>query len=77
MHSSEWLLDMTELEAAFTSKTRMIILNTPNNPLGKVFTEKELSGIADLCIKKNILVVSDEVYEWLIFEPCQHIRIGT
>ncbi|GAU97468.1 hypothetical protein RvY_08754-2 [Ramazzottius varieornatus] len=76
MHSSDWLLDMKDLEAAFTPKTRMIILNTPNNPLGKVFTKKELSDIAEICIRKNILVVSDEVYEWLIFEPYQHVRIA-
>ncbi|OQV15829.1 Kynurenine--oxoglutarate transaminase 3 [Hypsibius exemplaris] len=74
--SADWTLDMRELEDHFTSKTRMIILNTPNNPLGKVFTKKELDAIAEICVRKNILVVSDEVYEWLIFQPNEHIRIA-
>ncbi|XP_055332231.1 kynurenine aminotransferase-like isoform X3 [Paramacrobiotus metropolitanus] len=76
MHSAEWTLDMKELESKFSSKTKLIILNTPNNPLGKVFTRQELQEIAELCVRKNIFVISDEVYEWLVFNPSQHIRIA-
>ena len=54
----------------------MIILNTPHNPLGKVFTSEELQLIANLCQKHNVLCLSDEVYEWMAFEPVKHIRIG-
>nr|CAI5839730.1 unnamed protein product [Callosobruchus analis] len=75
--SADYVLDPEELESMFNSKTKIIILNTPNNPLGKVFTEKELTHIADLCKKWNVLCISDEVYEWLTFKPNKHIRIAT
>lgn len=54
----------------------MIILNTPHNPLGKVFSKEELQVIADLCQKWNVLCLSDEVYEWLVYKPNKHVRIG-
>ncbi|KAJ8980217.1 hypothetical protein NQ317_010213 [Molorchus minor] len=75
--SADWVLDKDELENLFNAKTKAIILNTPNNPLGKVFTEKELNQIADLCKKWNVLCISDEVYEWIVYEPNRHIRIAT
>jgi len=55
----------------------MIILNTPHNPIGKVFNRQELERIAELCRKWNVLCVSDEVYEWLVFDGAEHIRICT
>lgn len=55
----------------------MIILNTPHNPIGKVFNLQELELIADLCKKWNVLCLSDEVYEWMVFENNKHIRICT
>lgn len=73
--SGDWKLDPNELEKLFNEKTKMIILNTPHNPLGKVFDREELELIARLCIKHNVLCVSDEVYEHMVFEPYQHIRI--
>lgn len=60
----------------FNAKTKVIILNTPNNPLGKVFTEAELTKIANLCKKWNVLCISDEVYEWMVYKPHKHVRIG-
>ncbi|CAH1402607.1 unnamed protein product [Nezara viridula] len=75
--SSDWKLDINELTSCFTEKTKAIILNTPHNPLGKVFTYEELTVIADLCKKFNVLCISDEVYEWMVYEPYQHIRIAT
>ncbi|KAL1505684.1 hypothetical protein ABEB36_005190 [Hypothenemus hampei] len=75
--SADFVLDKSELESLFNSKTKAIILNTPNNPLGKVFTLEELTFIADLCKKYNVLCISDEVYEWLVYEPNKHIRIAT
>ncbi|XP_060523611.1 kynurenine aminotransferase isoform X2 [Cylas formicarius] len=75
--SADWILDKYELESVFNSKTKALILNTPNNPLGKVFTYNELSYIADLCKKWNVLCISDEVYEWIVYEPNKHIRIAT
>lgn len=75
--SADWVLDYTELASLFNSKTKMIIINTPHNPLGKVFTHNELKTVADLCKKWNVLCVSDEVYEWMVFKPNKHIRIAT
>uniref|UniRef100_A0A7N8X400 Kynurenine--oxoglutarate transaminase 3 n=1 Tax=Mastacembelus armatus TaxID=205130 RepID=A0A7N8X400_9TELE len=66
-----------ELSSKFTSKTKAIIMNTPNNPIGKVFTRDELQMIADLCIKHDTLCFSDEVYEWLVYKRQQHIKIAT
>lgn len=74
--SADWVLDKKELEEMFNSKTKIIILNTPNNPLGKIFTREELTFIADLCKKWNVLCISDEVYEWMVYKPQEHIRIG-
>lgn len=54
----------------------MIILNSPHNPTGKVFTASELQIVADLCIKWDVLCISDEVYEWMVYQPNKHERIG-
>ncbi|KAE8742516.1 hypothetical protein FOCC_FOCC011926 [Frankliniella occidentalis] len=75
--SGDWKLDVDELSSMFNSKTKSIILNTPHNPIGKVFTQEELTVIADLCKKWNVLCISDEVYEWLVYKPYKHIRIAT
>lgn len=70
--------DEKELRDAFTPRTRAIILNTPHNPTGKVFTRQELELIASLCLKHNVVCVSDEVYEHLTYEPSlPHIPIST
>jgi kynurenine--oxoglutarate transaminase/cysteine-S-conjugate beta-lyase/glutamine--phenylpyruvate transaminase len=74
--SADWVLDKEELEGMFTSKTKIIVLNTPHNPLGKVFKREELESIADLCKKWNVLCISDEVFEWVVYKPNRHIRIG-
>nr|XP_015107085.1 kynurenine--oxoglutarate transaminase 3 isoform X2 [Vicugna pacos] len=75
--SSDWTLDHQELASKFNSKTKAIILNTPHNPLGKVFTSSELQVIADLCIKYDALCISDEVYEWLVYTGNKHLKIAT
>ncbi|XP_043984524.1 kynurenine--oxoglutarate transaminase 3-like [Gambusia affinis] len=75
--SGDWYLDPDELSAKFSSKTKAIIINTPNNPIGKVFTRGELQVIADLCIKHDALCFSDEVYEWLVYKGHQHVKIAT
>jgi kynurenine aminotransferase len=67
--ASDWTLDMREFEAAISPKTRMIVLNTPHNPIGKVFSKKELQAIADLCVKHQIIILSDEVYDRLYYAP--------
>ncbi len=72
-----WTFDLDELRAAFSKKTRALILNTPHNPTGHVFTRQELMQIAELCIEHDVTVISDEVYEHLTFEGAQHIPIAT
>ncbi|KAJ1911594.1 arylformamidase [Mycoemilia scoparia] len=76
--SKDWTLDMAELEAKISEKTKIIVLNTPHNPIGKVFTKDELEAISNLAKKYNLLVISDEVYENLCFDPqTPHIPIAT
>lgn len=75
--SSDWTFNPQELESKFSSKTKAIILNTPHNPIGKVYTREELQVIADLCIKHDTLCISDEVYEWLVYTGHKHIKIAT
>lgn len=67
-----WDLDWDELEKAFSSKTKAILLNNPMNPAGKVFSHRELTGIADLVIRHDAYVIADEVYEHLVFDGARH-----
>jgi aspartate/methionine/tyrosine aminotransferase len=73
----DWTFDPDELRRAFSSKTKAIILNSPNNPTGKVFTRAELQVIADLCHEFNALAITDEIYEHIIYEGASHIPIAT
>ena len=79
--AADWVLDTDELAAAFSPRTKLLVLNTPLNPLGKVFTRDELQQIAALAIEHNITVLSDEVYEWMVYataaRPVAHVRIAT
>ncbi|KAM4720722.1 kynurenine--oxoglutarate transaminase 3 isoform 2-T2 [Rhinophrynus dorsalis] len=75
--SADWTLDPDELASKFNTRTKAIILNTPNNPIGKVYTKEELKVIADLCIKHDTICISDEVYEWLIYAGNKHVKIAT
>lgn len=71
--SSEWTFSITELEAAITPRTKMIVINTPHNPIGKIFSEAELRAIGNLCVKHNIIILSDEVYDTLYYVPFKRI----
>jgi N-succinyldiaminopimelate aminotransferase len=71
----DWSFDAAELEAAITPATRLILVNTPHNPTGKVFDADELSTIARLCIEHDLIAVTDEVYEHLVFEG-EHRLLG-
>ena len=77
MRPPNWTFDEAELRAAFSDSTRAIILNTPNNPSGRVYTRAELRLIAELCIQHDVIVISDEVYEHLYFEGHQHVAIAS
>jgi aminotransferase len=72
-----WSFDPDELAAAFNEKTKAIIINTPNNPTGKVFTRDELETIAALCRKWDAIAISDEIYEHIIYDGHQHVPMAT
>ena len=73
----DWSFDEAELAAAFNNKTKAIIINTPNNPTGKVFTREELTQIADLCRKWDAIAITDEIYEHILFDGAEHVAIAT
>ena len=73
----EWTFDPDELRAAFHTNTRAIILNTPNNPTGKVFTRQELEFIRDLCVEFDVLAITDEIYEHILYDGARHISPAT
>jgi N-succinyldiaminopimelate aminotransferase len=75
--SGEWNFDEAELRAAFNKNTRLIVLNTPHNPTGKVFTRAEMELIAELCQQWNVIAVTDEVYEHILYNGAQHLRLAT
>ncbi|XP_052833493.1 kynurenine--oxoglutarate transaminase 3 isoform X2 [Octopus bimaculoides] len=77
MSSAQWKLDEKEFASKFTENTKLLILNTPSNPVGKVFSRSELEMIAALCIKHDVLCISDEVYEWLTYDGNKHLKIAT
>lgn len=70
-------LDLDELRAAVTDRTRLLLINTPHNPTGTVLTRAELTAIAELAVERNLLVVTDEVYEHLVFDDAEHIPLAT
>lgn len=73
----DFAFDENELRRAFTTKTRALILNTPNNPSGKVFSGKELAMIAKYCIEHDVIVITDEIYEHIIYDGLAHIPMAT
>ena len=75
--TGDWWFDPEELAAAFTNRTRAIIINTPNNPTGKVFTRAELETIAQLCITWGVIAVTDEIYEHIVYRPATHVPLWT
>jgi aspartate/methionine/tyrosine aminotransferase len=72
----DWTFDERELTAAFGPHTKAIILNTPNNPTGKVFTRAELEFIRDLCVRWNAYCITDEIYEHILYDGTEHISMA-
>lgn len=70
-------MDEDALASAFNGKTRALILNTPNNPCGKVFTRDELKLIADLCVDFDVIAVTDEIYEHILYDGRKHVSIAS
>ncbi|HEV2298934.1 MAG TPA: aminotransferase class I/II-fold pyridoxal phosphate-dependent enzyme [Candidatus Acidoferrales bacterium] len=73
LRAPEWTFDPDELSRAFSNKTKALILNTPNNPTGKVFTRAEIETIRDLCIRWNAFLITDEIYEHMLYDGAQHV----
>jgi aspartate/methionine/tyrosine aminotransferase len=77
LREPDWHLDPEELATAFTPRTRAIIVNTPHNPTGKVFTRAELGLIADLCCRHDVLAVTDEIYEHIMYDGREHVSLAS
>ncbi|RSL98456.1 hypothetical protein CEP52_010306 [Fusarium oligoseptatum] len=71
--SGDWTLDMEKLKSTFNSKMRMLVLNSPHNPVGKVFSTEELSAIGKLCVKYNTIIIADDVYYRLTYIPAKRM----
>ncbi len=76
LREPDWTFDEDELRAAFNPRTRGIVINTPNNPTGKVFTREELTLIAELCVEHDVIAFTDEIYEHITYDGTAHIPPG-
>lgn len=77
LRAPDWSFDAEELAWAFSNKTKAIILNTPNNPTGKVFSREEMETIRDLCVRHNAFLITDEIYEHMLYDGATHISAAT
>ncbi len=73
----DWVLDLDALKAAITPKTRAIIVNTPSNPGGKVFSLAEIQGVAEVCTAEDLFLITDEIYEYFVYDGLKHISPAT
>ena len=77
LHTPDWNYNLDELKKAFSNKTKAIIINTPNNPTGKVFSCSELKEIADLCSRYDTYAITDEIYEHILYDGAKHISLAS
>lgn len=77
LEGPDWKLDLDRVRAAITSKTRAIVVNTPSNPAGKVFTREELEGLAEIACEHDLFVLTDEIYEHFLYGEAKHISPAT
>lgn len=75
--ANEFKVTADQVKAAITPRTRALIINSPSNPTGSIYTRKELEAIADVCLSNNVLMVSDEIYEKLIYDGQEHVSVAT
>ncbi|MBH24666.1 MAG: aminotransferase [Myxococcales bacterium] len=73
----DWKLDRAMLDAVVTDKTRAILINTPSNPSGKVFGREDLEVIAGFCQENDLLAITDEIYEYIVYDDAEHISLAT
>jgi aminotransferase len=77
LREPDWSFDPAELAAAFNARTRAVVVNTPNNPTGKVFSRVEMETIAALCRKWNAICVTDEIYEHILYDGAEHVSMAS
>jgi aspartate/methionine/tyrosine aminotransferase len=77
LREPDWGYDQNELERAFSNRTKAIVINTPNNPTGKVFSREELAHIAALCRKWDVVAITDEIYEHILYDGAEHVSLAT
>lgn len=77
LEKDHWALSLDDLEHAINDRTKAILVNTPGNPSGKVFTREELSGIADMATRRDLFVLTDEIYEYFVYDDHKHLSIAT
>lgn len=77
LRAPEWRFDEEALKSAFHPRTKAIVINTPNNPTGKVFTPSELKLIADLCVDHDVYAITDEIYEHIVYDGAAHVSLAT
>ncbi len=77
LNEPDWSLDADALRAAVTPRTRAILLNTPGNPSGKIFTRAELEVVAALCIQHDLFLITDEIYEYFVYDGAEHVSPAT
>ena len=77
LHPPEWTFDPDELAATFSGRTRAVIVNTPSNPTGKVFSGEELEAVADLARRWGAYVITDEIYQYMTYDGCRHVSMAT
>ncbi len=75
--AADWRVDVDELRAALNPKTKLLIINTPQNPVGKIISREELLTLAQIAQEHDLLVLSDEVYEWITYDETPHVRMAT
>jgi aminotransferase len=77
MHPPEWAFSLTDIERTVTSRTKAIVVNTPGNPSGKIFTRMELENIAELADRHDLFVLTDEIYEYFLFDGREHVSVAS
>jgi aminotransferase len=77
LNEGDWALNVDRLRSAITPKTRAIIVNTPSNPCGKIFTRTELEAVAALTIEHDLFALTDEIYEYFVFDGAEHVSLAT
>ncbi len=75
--TTEFKVTVEQLRSAITSRTRLFILNSPSNPTGSLYTREEIKALGDVCVEKGVLIMSDEIYEKLVYDGAEHVSVAS